>query len=129
MLERIKERARLVRPLLVPLVFYIVILAFSFNWLRENQDASIRIVIALLPMIPGIFIALGIVKAINQVDEMERKILQGGVTISFAATLILLMSMGLLGAVGIQQLGGLEIALFMIVVWLLAKLWGHWRVQ
>ncbi len=129
MFERIKARAKLVRPLLVPLVFYIGFLAFSFNWLKENQASSLRIAVALLPMLPGIFIAWGIVKAIKQLDEMERKILQEGMAISFAVTLILLISMGLLGAVGIKQLNGLDIALFMIIFWLFAKLWGHWRYQ
>ena len=127
MLERIKERAKLVRPLLVPFVFYIGVLTFSFNWLEENQESSWRIVVALLPMLPGIFIARGIVKAIHQLDEMERRILQEGMVISFAATFILLVTMGLLGKAGIQQLNGSYIALFMALVWMLAKLWGHRR--
>jgi hypothetical protein len=124
-----KERAKLVRPLLVPLMFYIGFLAFSFSWLEENQGSSWRITVALLPMLPGIFIALGIGKAIQQLDEMERIILQKGMAISFAATLLLLITMGLLKTAGIEQLGSTYIVLFMIIVWLLAKLWGHWRYQ
>ncbi|MBT3188934.1 MAG: hypothetical protein HN736_18335 [Anaerolineae bacterium] len=129
MIGRMKERAKLVRPLLVPLMFYIGFLAFSFSWLEENQGSSWRITVALLPMLPGIFIALGIGKAIQQLDEMERIILQKGMAISFAATLLLLITMGLLKTAGIEQLGSTYIVLFMIIVWLLAKLWGHWRYQ
>ena len=129
MIGRMKERAKLVRPLLVPLMFYIGFLAFSFSWLEENQGSSWRITVALLPMLPGIFIALGIGKAIQQLDEMERIILQKGMAISFAATLLLLITMGLLKTAGIEQLGSTFIVLFMIIVWLLAKLWGHWRYQ
>ena len=129
MIGRMKERAKLVRPLLVPLMFYIGFLAFSFSWLEENQGSSWRITVALLPMLPRIFIALGIGKAIQQLDEMERIILQKGMAISFAATLLLLITMGLLKTAGIEQLGSTYIVLFMIIVWLLAKLWGHWRYQ
>jgi len=129
MIERMKERAKLVRPLLVPLVFYIGFLAFSFGWLEENLTSPWRIVVALLPMFPGVFISLGIGKAIQQVDEMERIILQKGMAFSFAATLLLLITMGLLERAGVEQLGSIYIALFMIIVWLLAKLWGHWRYQ
>jgi len=129
MFERIKERAKLVRPLLVPFVIYIGVLSFSFNWLEKNQSSSWMIVVALLPLIPGIFIARGIYKAIQQLDEMEKRILLDGMAISFAATFILLLTMGLLGAAGVQQLNGSYIALIMVVLWMLAKLWGHRRVQ
>ena len=129
MIERMKGRAKIVRPLLVPFVFYIGALLFSFNWLEAYPDATWRAVVALIPMIPGIFIATGIVRSIQQLDEMERKILLEGMSISFMATFILLISMGLLGAAGVQQLNGSYIALFMVVLWLIGKLWGHRRYQ
>ena len=129
MFERIKARAKLVRPLLVPFVFYIGALTYSFNWLEKNQPSSWWIAVALLPMIPGIFIAWGIVRAIQQLDEIERIILQEGMVISFAATFVLLLTMGLLGEAGVQQLNGSYIALFMAILWMLGKLWGHRRYQ
>ena len=129
MIERMKSRLKIIRPLLVPLVFYIGVLVFSFNWLDANPDASWRMVIALIPMIPGIFIAIGIVRSIQQLDEMERVILLEGMAISFMATFALLISMGLLGAAGVQQLNGSFIALFMAVMWMIGKLWGHRRYR
>jgi len=97
--------------------------------LDANPNGSWRTAVALIPMIPGIFVAVGIVRALQQLDEMERVILLEGMAISFMATFTLVVSMGLLGSAGVQQLNGSYIALFMAVLWLLGKLWGHRRYQ
>jgi hypothetical protein len=129
MFERIKQRAKLIRPLLIPFIFYIGLLAFSLKWLEENPDSSWRIAVALLPLIPGIFIALGIVRAILQLDELERRILLEGIAFSFAMTFILVLSFGLLDIAGVPMLNGSYIALFMAVFWLIGKLWGNWKYK
>jgi uncharacterized membrane protein (DUF485 family) len=129
MIERMKERAHLVRPLLIPLVLYIGLLAFSINWLETNLESSWRIPVSLLPMVPGVYIAFGVVRAILQIDELQRKILLEGIAISFSATLVLLMSLGLLGIAGVPQLNEVYIALFMVVMWLIGKLWATRRYE
>lgn len=48
----------------------------------------------LLPMLPGIWVAFGAVRAILRLDELERKVLLEGIAVSFAITLIPVMSMG-----------------------------------
>jgi hypothetical protein len=123
MIERFKARAKLIRPLLLPLVFYIVLLFFSVNWLEAYPLSPWRFMVALLPMIPGVFIALGVVRAILRLDELERKILLEGMAISFTLTLILVLSMGLLGLAGIPQLNGVYIGALMALLWLVGKLW------
>ena len=72
MIERFRARAKLIRPLLVPLVLYLGFLILSFNWLETHTDSSWRNPMALLPMIPGVWIAIGVVRAIQKLDEMER---------------------------------------------------------
>jgi hypothetical protein len=129
MLERLKYRARLIRPLLVPFVIYIGLLVFAINWLEANPESSWRYLIAILPLLSGVFIAIGMVRAIGQLDELERKTLMDGMAISFACTFILALSLGLLGLAGFPQLNGMYIALFMSVVWLVGKLWMTWRYQ
>ncbi len=123
MIERIKARAKLVRPLLLPLVIYIGLLFFSITWLEANPASPWRFLVALLPMIPGVFIALSVVRAIMKLDELERKILLEGMAISFTCTLILMLSMGLLGAAGFPQLNGAYVGAFMALLWLVGKLW------
>ena len=127
MIERMKERAPLVRPLLVPLVLYVGLLVLSTRWLAQNPDSTWRYVIALTPLAPGVFIAGGVVRAILKLDELQRKILLEGLAISFMGTFILVLSLGLLGLVDVPQLNGIYISLIMVVLWLLGKFWATRR--
>lgn len=125
MLERMKTRSKLVRPLLFPLILYIGLLAFSMNWLDHNPESNLRFAVALLPMLPGIFIAIGVLNAIKKLDEMERKAIVESSAVSFMLTMILVMSLGLLNIADLPPVNGVYIGLFMVVVWLIAKLWIH----
>ena len=125
--QRIKQRARLIRPLLVPLILYIGALAFVLDWLESNPDSNWRIPIAVLPIIPGIAIALGILRAISRLDEMERRILVEGAAFSFTITMLLLLTMGMLGLAGVPQLNGIYIMAIMMFLLLVSKFWGNWR--
>ncbi len=122
MIERAKERFPLIRPLLIPLVFYVGLLAWSLNWLQSHPDSAWRYLVALAPMLPGIFIALGILRAIRKLDELAQKILLEGMAVSFVFTLVLTLSLGLLGIAGLPQPNTVYISLFMIVMWLVGKL-------
>jgi uncharacterized membrane protein (DUF485 family) len=123
MIERISTRIKLLRPLLIPFIIYILLLFYSMNWLESNSLSPWRFVVALLPIAPGIIIALGVVRAIFQLDELERKILLQGMAVSFACTFVMVLSLGLLGYAGAPQLNGIYIALVMALLWLVGKLW------
>jgi CDP-diglyceride synthetase len=122
MIERAKERWVLVRPLLIPFVLYLILLVFAVTWSENNPDSRWRYLIALLPMIPGLFIAAGVLRAIRKLDELAQKTLLEAIAISFGFTLILELSLGLLGIVGFPQPDSLYIALFMLIMALVGKL-------
>ncbi len=129
MIERFRERAKLIRPLIIPFIVYAGFLLFSTTWLEANPESRWRIPVALLPMIPGIVIAFGMVRAILQLDEMQRKIMLEGTAISFAGTLILVLSLGLLSIAGIDPPNGVYLGLAMVVMWFVGKLWATRRYQ
>lgn len=129
MIERIKQRAHLVRPLLIPLIFYIGLLAFSTSWLADNPASPWRTAATLLPLIPGFFIMYGVIRAISQLDELERKHLTDGILISFSGTFILTLTLGLLSQAGFPQPNSIYIALVMAVLWLGGKLWSQRKYQ
>lgn len=129
MIERAKSRAKLVRPLLIPLILYIGFLAVSMNWLEANPDSSWRYAVALTPMLPGIWIAIGILRAIQKLDELERLVLLEGVAVSFMGTLILVLSLGFLELTGVPPISGVYLGLFMVTLWLVAKLVIHRRLE
>ena len=129
MIERFKARAKYIRPLLIPLILYIGFLMLSLNWVESNPNSLWRYLISLLPMVPGIWIAIGIVRAIQQLDEMERLILLEGMAVSFMGTFILVLSLGFLQIAGFPPVSGVYIGLFMVVLWLVAKLIIHRRFE
>lgn len=129
MIERAKERAKRVRPLLIPLGLYLALLWFSVNWLESNPQGAWRYGVALLPMLPGVWMAVGVLRSIQELDELERLILLEGIAVSFMGTLILVLSLGLLQIAGMPPVSGVYIGLFMLVAWLAAKLGLHRKYE
>ncbi len=127
--KRIKERAKRIRPLLVPLVLYLGLLAVAVSWAPKMEASPWRYVIALLPLVPGLFLTFGIVRVTSQIDEMERRILLEAVAFSFIFTLILLISSGLLGLVDVPQPSPVIISAIMCFLLVIGKLWGNWRYR
>jgi hypothetical protein len=127
--KRIKERAKRIRPLLVPLILYLSFLAVAVSWAPDMDDSPWRYMIALLPLIPGLFLTFGIVRVTTQIDEMERRILLEAVAFSFIFTLILLISSGLLGLVGMPQPSPVIISAVMCFLLVIGKFWGNWRYR
>ena len=127
--QRIKQRARLIQPLLIPLILYIGALAFAFQWLGSNPTSAWRIPVAILPIMPAIAIAAGMVRVISRLDEMERRILIDGTAFSFLVTILLMLTMGMLGMAGLPQLNGIYISAIMLLLWLVGKLLGNWKYQ
>jgi uncharacterized membrane protein (DUF485 family) len=129
MIERAKARAKLIRPLLLPLVLYIGFLAFAMNWLDAHPESGWRYPVALTPIVPGIWIVIGVARAIQRLDEMERLVLLEGIAVSFMGTLILVLSLGFLQIAGFPTINSVYIGFFMTVLWLLAKLAIHRRYE
>jgi Kef-type K+ transport system membrane component KefB len=124
-MQRIKERAKLIRPLLIPLIIYIVLLTFSFTWLDNNPNSKWGITIALLPILPAIFIAFGILRAIGKLDEMERRVLLEAAAFSFIGTFLLLTSIGLLDQVNFPQPNGIYVSALMAFLLVVGKFWAQ----
>lgn len=127
--QRITQRARRIRPLLFPLILYIGLLAAAVTWAPSMQPSIWRYLVALLPMIPGLFLAFGIVKASSQLDEMENRIILEAVTFSFTLTLIFLLSYSLLSLVGVPQPRTINIVFMMCILLIIGKFWGNWRYR
>jgi len=127
--SRIKQRAKLIRPLLVPLILYLGLLAVAVVWAPKMEASPWSYVVALLPILPGLFLALGIVRMTSKIDEMERRIVLEAVAFSFIFTLILLLSFALLGLVGVPQPSNTWVVFIMAMLLIIGKFWGNWRYR
>jgi len=122
MLERLKERFPLIRPLLIPFILYIGLLTFSLMWLERNPESAWRYPFALIPALPAIWIAVGIIRAMRKLDELARGILYEGLAIAALMTFLLLLGLGLLEMAGFSPPNSAYLALFMVIAWLVGKL-------
>lgn len=110
----------LVLPVSAFFGFQILVIAL----LRLFPDSSWSWLVALLPILPGFWIAVRLVEILGLLDELERKIIQEGAVIGFAGTLMLAVSFGLLQFAGISMLNGQTFVQAMIVFWLFGTLWS-----
>ena len=127
--KRVRERAKRMRPLVVPLVLYLGFLAVAVNWAPTLEGSPWGYVVALLPLIPGLFLTFGIVRVTSKIDEMERRIILEAAAFGFVFTLLLLLSFGLLSLVGVPQPGNPWIVAIMCFSLIMGKLWGNWRYR
>lgn len=122
MIERMKERWPLLRPLLIPLALYLALLPVIAFFLQTYPDSAWRYPVTLAPVIPGVFIAVGMVNAIRKLDELSRKIIYESMGIAFAATLFAALALGLLEMAGLPHVSSLYLTGFMIAALIVAKL-------
>jgi hypothetical protein len=122
--KRLNYRLTLIKPLLVPMILFIGFEVAAISWLSVDRVSPWRLVVALLPMVPGLWLALGTVRAYSRLDELERKNLQNGMVFSFVLTLILMISLGFLKIGGYPQPDPTVIALVMVILLLIGKLWS-----
>lgn len=121
MIERIKERLPLVKPLFVPTILYIGLIAMAVSFVENYPTSAWRVLVLLTPMIPGTFLAFGIVRVIRQLDEMNRKIILESTATAFAITLFLNILLGLLEIGNVTRISSVYTGLFMVLAWLAAK--------
>lgn len=126
-MKRLQERLQLIRPLFIPLILYIGLLSLSYTQAEKASSPVLAIAIALLPLAPAIFLAIGMVKAINQLDELERKIILEASALSFMIAFLGMIALGLLNQVGIATPNPIYLSLLMALLLFAGKLYGNWK--
>lgn len=126
-MKRIRERALLIRPIAIPLTLYIVFTAAAVTQIDNIKDKSIQILLVVLPVVAALFIATGILNAINKLDELERKIILEAAAFSFLVTFFGLICLMLFGLIEIPLPDTGFIVLSMSLLLVAGKLYGNWR--
>ena len=126
--RRIKQRAKLARPLLTPLILNIGLLAAAVWWTPRIETAW-RYVVALLPMVPVLFLVFRLARVATMLDDLERRILLEAAAFSFIFTLFLLLGFGLLGLVGVAQPSAIVVVAMMCFFLVIGKFWGNWKYR
>jgi hypothetical protein len=121
MRERFIERFPLVRPLFVPAILYIGLVILATSNLEALTGSPWRTPVLLAPVIPGLFLALGVVNIVRRLDEMNRKIILESTAVAFAVTLFSTVPLGLLEMGDVLEVNLVYFSTLMTLVWLAAK--------
>jgi hypothetical protein len=98
-------------------VYMIAVIASSYL-LNKIPDGTLRIALALLPVLPMIAVATLVIRHIRHLDELARKVHLEGLAVGFVGTALITFSYGFLETAGFPRLS-------MFMVWsLMAPLWA-----
>lgn len=113
----------------VVIVVYILCVVVSSSLVRSMPDGVAKIALALLPVIPMIAMAVSIVRRVNAMDEMGRKIQLDALAVAFVCTALTTFSYGFLETAGFPRLSAFMVWPIMGGVWCVATIVGTRRYQ
>ena len=98
---------------------YVIVLLVSVFILRSypDPDAPWRVPVALLPVVPALFLILAFVGYMRGMDELQRQIQLEALALSFGGTAVLTFGYGFLQGVGFPQLNWTFVFPLMVGLW------------
>lgn len=114
---------------IVILLVYIGCVVVSSSSVRSMPDGAAKIAFALLPVIPMIAMAVSIIRRLNSMDELGRKIQLEALAVAFVCTALTTFSYGFLETAGLPRLSAFMVWPIMGGVWCVATIIGTRRYQ
>lgn len=104
---------------IIGMIAYVVIIPISLILLNQLSEMPmpIRLVIALLPVLPAIFMMWAMVDYVRGLDELQQRIQLEAFSWSLGATAIVTFTLGFAENAGISSVGLLWVFPMMIVFW------------
>ena len=113
----------------VILLVYVLCVVVSSVYMSSRPDGVAKIVLALLPVIPMIAMAVSIIRRLNAMDEMGRKIQLEALAVAFVCTALTTFSYGFLETAGFPRMSAFMVWPIMGGVWCVATIIGSRRYQ
>jgi len=98
-------------------VAYAVVLIIAITLINRLPGSPWRVPLALLPVIPAGFMLVALVRFLERIDELQRRIQLEAIALSAGATAIVTFAYGFLELVGFPHLPLIWIFPLMIVLW------------
>ncbi|MBY6046715.1 hypothetical protein [Vannielia litorea] len=110
------------------LAAYVGALFLSNSILAQGVSSPIlRALVALSPMIPGVFICGAVLFTIRTLDELQRKLQYEALALSFAGTALLTFGYGFLEGVGFPKISMFAVWPLMAALWVVGVVIGRFR--
>jgi hypothetical protein len=106
-------------------------MVFVSGWVFQSATLSpaMRLLLALLPLIPGSLFLYYLVKGIRGLDELQQRIYIEAATLTFIVTILLTFLFGSLQRAGIYDAKWDDIGNTMMFVWVFIYLLINWRYR
>lgn len=115
-------RKRLFREMGVVMFVFFVVLFISVYLLyipRIERTAPLRYALALLPIIPLLFVPLVILRFFRTIDELQQRIQLEALAFAFASSAVVTFALGLLQGEGLRRLKWIWVYPIMYVLWVI----------
>lgn len=116
--------------LLIGFLLYAATLVVSQNVLASGiENAAVRVLLSLAPMLPAVFICWVIVTSIYRLDEMHRKLQFEALALAFAGTALITFGYGFLEGTGLPRLSMFVVWPIMGTLWFIGVMLGRVRYR
>jgi len=108
---------RYLREFLPAMMAYAILVIVSVWLIKHRVYPPLRIVFALLPVIPALLAMWAAIRYFRGLDELQRRIQFEGLAFSFVATCVIALTWGLMQNAGLPHLDVIWIAPLLIFLW------------
>ncbi|MEP3329766.1 hypothetical protein [Sedimentitalea sp.] len=116
--------------LLIGFAAYAATLFISQSLLAHYPESqSIRVLVALSPMLPAAFICGVVVRSIRNLDELQLRLQLEALAISFAGTALFTFSYGFLEGIGLPKISMFVVWPLMATLWVIGVILGRLRFR
>jgi hypothetical protein len=96
---------------------YVVMLFLSIWLLGRVSSIGWRIPIAVLPVVPLLFVVWAVIQFVRSMDELQKAIHFEAVTFSFLMTAVVTLTYGFLENAGFQRISVMYVPVLMCILW------------
>jgi hypothetical protein len=119
---------RYLTELFTAISLYVVALIASIWLLQAFPTSSLRIPIALAPMLPAL-LPVVIVHHRRRIDELQRQLQLEALGFAFASTAVVTFGYGFLETVGFPRISSFAVWPLMARFWIIGLWFAHWRFR
>lgn len=105
------------REFAIGMAAYVVILFASIYFLKAHMDSPWRFPVAVLPMLPLIYVARANVRWLGSLDELQKRIQYTALSVTVLATALIVLTYGFLENAGLPNVNVMWVWPLMGFIW------------
>jgi len=100
---------------------YAIVLIISIKAITHGLPPALKLLFALLPVVPVAFVFAAIVRYMGSIDELQRRIHIESLALAAGITALLAITYGFLETVGLPRLSAWYMYAAVMIAWLVAQ--------